>query len=532
MTGSVPERRGSLQSVFHVSEDLQPKDGEIAVLSVILVRTDSDWVLVTGSLLTVPDVVGAMSQRQWSEAQPHARPRLDHVGGIEPGPTFCEEPFDGVRTLRETLDRHEWSAFIEALHQGELDAAGCVASLQVTASTPTVLLGQDGKGEAYDVIAGAFRPVRGVAATLELPQMPQTTDTWELPMPEDLERGPERGRLWHERHLLHWPKELLGIDWLGSSEFAPPARLVVGRAISEAWIAQVKPGSEPEELVISIAWDETQVDPLGCSLVLRTESSGFPLLERKLAITELPGALDGASEPRNQSWGDRTLDARISRGSRRTDWGLKLMNASGELMDERPVVSRVEEIRLAIHVNGGEEPASVVHIGDKQPPPTDPETDAAIQAAADIERSARQAAGSRRLSTAGELETYLRWRFSCRQGELLLLDPFLLGDKPEDVIRFLGALSRPIRALARSIPAQVAPLLAGTPQLSVRTLPNGKSTLHDRIWIVGETGILVGTSVGSFLADPAGTPRRATTATDLPYADAALWREKFETWWV
>jgi hypothetical protein len=105
-------------------------------------------------------------------------------------------------------------------------------------------------------------------------------------------------------------------------------------------------------------------------------------------------------------------------------------------------------------------------------------------------------------------------------------------DKPEDVINFLGALSRPIRALARSIPPPVRPLLVGAPQLVVRALPNGRGTLHDRIWIVGETGVLVGTSVGSFLADPAGAPRRATAATDLPYADAVLWREKFEEWWI
>jgi len=266
--------------------------------------------------------------------------------------------------------------------------------------------------------------------------------------------------------------------------------------------------------------------------VLRTESSGLPLLERRLAMTELPGGSEGTSEPRNLQWRERTLDVRLNRGSRRTDWGLKLMKSSGDLLDERPVASRVEEIKIAIHVNGGEEPSSVVHIGDKRPMPMNQDTDAAIKAAGLIEESAREAAGKRRLSTAGELESYLRWRFSCRQGELLVLDPHLLDDKPEYVIGFLQALNRPIRAIARSIPPGVPALLSAAPQLAVRVLPNGKSTLHDRIWMVGETGVLAGTSVGTFLADPAGASRRATTATDLPYADAVLWREKFEEWWT
>lgn len=480
----------------------------------------------------MPEGVAAMSQREWREVQPHAKARMDHVGGINPGAAFCEEPFDGVRAVREILDPADWRGLVEGLDEGKVGTKICSSGVSIRSSTPTVLLGQRGKGEAYDVVEGACRPVRGVVATLGLPDMPQTGDTWELEMPEDLEPGPERGRLWHERHLLHWPKELLGINWAGGSEFPPPARFVIGRAISEAWIARISPDFEEEQIIVSIAWDEAVVDPLGCSLGLRTESNDLPLLERKVAMTELPADAVGATEPRNLGWRERTLDVRLSRGSRRTNWGLKLVDSSGNLLDERPVATRVEEIKIDLHVNGREEPSSVIHMGDKRPVPTDPETDAAIKTAGAIEASAREAAGKRRLSTVGELESYLRWRFSCRQGELLLLDPFLLHDKPKDVIRFLQALDRPIRALARSIPPEVSTLFAGAPQLDVRALPNGKSTLHDRIWIVGETGVLVGTSVGTFLADPAGAPRRATTATDLPHTDAALWRSKFEEWWT
>jgi len=35
-----------------------------------------------------------------------------------------------------------------------------------------------------------------------------------------------------------------------------------------------------EEAIISIAWDEQVIDPLGCLILLRTEGDGLPLLER------------------------------------------------------------------------------------------------------------------------------------------------------------------------------------------------------------------------------------------------------------
>jgi len=84
--------------VLHVPEEMGPGDGEAAVLCGVLVQDRSGWVLVSGSLLTVPKDVAAMSQCEWREVQPHAKARMDHVGGIEPGATFCEEPF--VTALR------------------------------------------------------------------------------------------------------------------------------------------------------------------------------------------------------------------------------------------------------------------------------------------------------------------------------------------------------------------------------------------------------------------------------------------------
>jgi len=130
------------------------------------------------------------------------------------------------------------------------------------------------------------------------------------------------------------------------------------------------------------------------------------------------------------------------------------------------------------------------------------------------------------------MEKYIRWRFSSRAGELLVLDPHLLDGEPDTVRRvigFLNRLNRPIRALAGGIRDDALAELKAASKLEARVLPGGRADLHDRVWIVGP---LVGTSVNLFVRDPKATGARTTTAADLPVADSALWRAKFEYWWA
>jgi hypothetical protein len=41
----------------------------------------------------------------------------------------------------------------------------------------------------------------------------QTDGTWIWQMPTYLEPGPDLGRIYRNRRLVHWPQALLGIDW-------------------------------------------------------------------------------------------------------------------------------------------------------------------------------------------------------------------------------------------------------------------------------------------------------------------------------
>ncbi|MCW3048411.1 MAG: hypothetical protein JWO74_2695 [Solirubrobacterales bacterium] len=179
------------------------------------------------------------------------------------------------------------------------------------------------------------------------------------------------------------------------------------------------------------------------------------------------------------------------------------------------------------------EPASVSIIGDREDPPGPAQRDEAVAQAVELEAAAREAAAQRRISTAGELMRYLRWRFSCRAGELLILDVSLLRGSTAHglVLPFLRELDRPIRALTKSVHPAVAAAVGPGSTIGLRLLPHGTRTRHDRVWIVGDTGLLVGGSVNTFVPSPSRGTSAATTVAELPYADVIEWRRRFEEWW-
>jgi hypothetical protein len=170
-------------------------------------------------------------------------------------------------------------------------------------------------------------------------------------------------------------------------------------------------------------------------------------------------------------------------------------------------------------------------IGDPKPAPEEAERDIAALAARKQEEETRQVAASRRLATTGELRSYLRWRFSARAGELLVLDRYLFHGKRikevRPVIDFLSSFARPIRALVAKNSPFADELLEPHPQIQVRKTSPKK--FHDRLWITGESAVLVGTSVNDFLRKKS-VP--ATSAVDLPHADSSAWRDLFEIWWA
>jgi hypothetical protein len=176
--------------VLHVPDELAPAAGEAAVLSMLTVRDGASWALVSRSLLTVPSAVAGMSWKRWSERQPYAQVTPPHAGLLDLGPIFCAEPFAGVRAVRAIIDPGNWRALVESMGDGRIDGSSCPCAVAITASTSTVLLGQQGTGAAYEVVAGAKRPVLGVVATLEERELPATSDTWELVTPPNLRPGP------------------------------------------------------------------------------------------------------------------------------------------------------------------------------------------------------------------------------------------------------------------------------------------------------------------------------------------------------
>jgi hypothetical protein len=206
-----------------------------------------------------------------------------------------------------------------------------------------------------------------------------------------------------------------------------------------------------------------------------------------------------------------------------------LTGPDGTLLDERPVARRIERIEVAVGIKDAPESFSEFTIGDRKPPPTEFEDDEAVAMVRELEREAQRAAAERRIASGAELAAYLRWRFSCRAEELLILDPYLFNSDRQKLLEFLGAFDRKIRVLTAQIKAPVARLLTRTPWLEAQPLPKGVDDLHDRVWIVGGTALLIGNSVAALMSDKAD---RTTSASELAAGDSAFWREQFESWWA
>jgi hypothetical protein len=107
-----------------------------------------------------------------------------------------------------------------------------------------------------------------------------------------------------------------------------------------------------------------------------------------------------------------------------TAWGVALIAPDGGLLDEMPTTNRVESIHLSFNVMGSpQSSARTTVVGDSRPRPEGHELDQAVAAARRVLQATTDAATARRVSTLADLRDYLRWRFSCRSGELLLLIP-------------------------------------------------------------------------------------------------------------
>lgn len=521
----------TILSVLDAVDHLAPVEGESAVVSAVLVGAAFSSVVVCGSLLAVRTEIASMSWRRWRESQPDfVRTAID--SGFDLGPVFSAEPFPGVRIVRRIIDGHRWRDVVDDLSRGVLHTPFERASLHASRWSSTVLLGTTGHSDAHSVAYSVRRPVVAVASELVAPAVPHTDQTWSWPLPPGLRPGPTLGGMAPRRRLLHWPQALLGIDWIADPKHPPINVFVVGRAIEDAWMHRVRPEYETEQLAISLGWDADLIDPLGCSLVVRADKDGLPTLERHIRVSDLPPGpmTDGVVEPRELGTRKRTLEIHVPRGPRRTDWRVALYAPDGRLLDEVPAVRRFEAASLTFSFGAGD-PGHHTTVGDTKPMPSTDEQDAAVVQAMTVERQARDAAAARRISSTSQLIDYIRIRLACRSGELLIADPWLLGNDPSVAIAILARLRRNVRGLSGGLPPTAHPLLAREASwLSIKSLGQGRKALHDRVWLVGETGLLVGNSVSDLAGSPT-VPRRTSTITELGHADAAQWRQQFETWW-
>ncbi len=514
---------------------LAPAVGEEAVLSLLAVRFERRaWAAFSGSLLTVPQEAAHVSWPAWERDQPRTRGLRQLPADLDLGPWLDEEPFPDIRMVRVPVGPREWEQVAKMLDEGEIELGGDHICLRRGAWSALGLYAQGGQTDAQRVLRAVKRPVRGVAATLVVPELPFSDALWSRGGPVKPMMEQTREELAGCPTFANWPSSLVGVGWSGGDDYGPPACFVIGRATSEAWIADAILDHENDLINIPLGWEEGRIDPLGCSLAFRCVRDGAVLLASQWKISDLPAehSLDGdGREVRQLPWNERTISVVVPRGPRNTEWGVSLLGPDGALLDELDVARRVEKIEMAVGVAGAELPPMRTVAGDPRPRPSEEEVHRAKLETRELERQTRRRAAGRRLCTAGELREYLRWRFSAREGELLIIDRYLLDGKSdavvEAVVEFLAAFDRPIRALVSKPRPIASELLARHPAILARKISKDHS--HDRIWIVGDTAVAVGTSPNQFLEEDASA---ATTAVDLPFADGVNWAEtRFAEQW-
>lgn len=506
-------------------------------------RSGGLWHLAAASLLTVPTEVATTSWRRWRQQRPSNRGSR-HEELLDPGPRFVIEPTPGIRAIRLPIAESAWEAVLADLAAGAIDIQLERYAAAIGEFGPTVLLATEGEHAAHHVVDGIECPTEVVIASLNVSTSMPVVDgdarvSWDLCLPPQVPRGRDRVRLWKQRSLTFWPYELLGITWFPSLGPPPPC-LAVGRVKGDAWIVDLMPSDDRDSIHVALGWDPDAIDLLGCSLTLEHAVEGLRLPEIEVPLSSLPPDGVPSEDLRHRGPRERVFRARLAKGVRHVDFGVSLRTPGGRMLDERPVSTRVESVHLTIaHLDDPHDPGTTSIVGDDDIRSTHAEQDAAIRAAISRHTTASSEMTRWRSSGASSFREYLRWRLSCRNGELLIIDPYIAWDQPklggtEAVVEYLGALGRSVRAIGKDPSRDRIQKKRRRPPLpegvEIRWFPINASS-HDRFWICGETALHVGPSVNAFVGPVPNDSDRVFTVAELPGSDAVAARTRFENWW-
>jgi hypothetical protein len=282
-------------------EDLGPGPDDAVVLSLLAVNAGQAWTVRAGSLLILPKEAGAGPWQDWRDVQPTTRGPRPQSHDFRPSANFAIEPFPGIRAVRQVIAGTEWAPTVVSVMAGKIALNGVEYVVNADQWSSRRFLARSGLSEAHRVLQAACRPVEGIAANLEQVAVPVAENPWEVPDELLISDGASK---W----LANWPQALLGVEWTGDPELEAPHSFVMGKAHAEAWIADVVPVHDSDQLRIVIAWDETAVDPIGCSLLIRSEREEMPFLIRLVRISEMPSHTDvdaANPEARDLAWNER-----------------------------------------------------------------------------------------------------------------------------------------------------------------------------------------------------------------------------------
>lgn len=482
---------------------LQLEQGEPGLFSLALVHDTGQWRLRAGSLLFGPPEMSRVAWTDWAVRET-GRSHFGGVYGIRAGyPSTFSLNLAPWRLIRFALPQAvALDRLIRWVETGVLEDGAGIGEHVHTAlgmpGAPGVVL-HSSSGRAGQLCASASRPVTG--------WLHPGSDSVATDLPSDWQVVPQAPRC-DAVHLL------LGL----SSMDGQPRGLLVGRLARTAWIADMR-ATPPrlDDFTVTVGLDPGRQSLWDLVLDLEEcDRDGHLLTARRLRLADLPLPAAGMTR----------YDVTFPSSGKGLTRNVRLYGLNGQLLDGHDALRLAESIVATFYVEGDQDAAATVHVGDARPPSLTQRLD-------DLDKSDRAYADMLRAGLSSRIivnrsggSRALAQRLTAARGELRILDPYFgaMGTNWD----VLDDVTIPIRILTTSDRFQPPPL--GTaphaPAIHIRQVERRRSIFHDRSYTWAGGGVSVGASANGL----DGTALYLMDVLD-PVVVVGL-SSHFDTWWA
>jgi hypothetical protein len=468
---------------------LAPEEDESAVLSALIVETESGFVLAQASLLIGPSSIGAGNWTEWQEFHNVRGPKL-----AEPSSASYLLRAEGAMLVRLPLglnDAQEWL--------GQLISTGTASPLHglppvnvalESADSPIIVAPNGGTlasahvGRAVRASDGALYPIPAIGF-----------DPERLPTIWTNDDGAQYASIGGIVVGLYWPNRL-------DDKFTG---LLVARLRRQAWIVEPRGTPDPTVHNLHVVLDPSRIDISDLEVQIEESVSGEVVDGRRLRLEEM-----GVDHTRGHPLITVTLPT-LGRAVQRR---IRLYERNGELLDFTENSYSVEGVRVTANIVG-EQVAEPSANGDTNAVPFHDRANALERVREQYEDWSRKGTAKLVFGPKDDLRAALISRLGQARGRLLVADRYF------DDWSVLDNVHLPKRVLM----SKGDPPVGQPADLEVRWLRGNPPSLHGRYYLWDDGGLFVDNS-------PKGFAHGFTTIQGMNRFTSERLSEIFDiTWW-